>query len=240
MALSLDKEQKQVKLTLDKVIDTEVPPVQVKLLADVSGSMQSHYDKSRGYMYPILQRSIALASVIDPDKVVQMVTFDTKAYDLGDFGVDDFESIYEAFENNNFWGGTNYSVAFNKILETRAPSVASKTKGFFGSLFGKKDTKTANSTSNEPELIVFFTDGEDGGSHSEFITAVNKVLDNNTYLMCIGGGGSERYYQNLKQLAEERDNVGYVYFSNPHKLSDEAFYDTILSGEFGQWLKKFA
>lgn len=234
MALSLDKEQKKVKLTLDKVTKKAVPPVQVKLMADVSGSMRSNYDHNRGYMFPILQRSIALASVIDPDKVVQIIAFDSKAYELGDFGVDQFDSIWKEFSTSKYWGGTNYAAAFNKVLETRTPS---KVKGFFGKMFGKSPEPQPAS---EPELIIFFTDGADCGSSSEFRAAIDKVLDKNTYLMCVGAGGSESYYGALKKLADDRDNVGYVYFSDASKLSDDKFYETILSGELGEWLEKFA
>lgn len=241
MGLSLDKEQKKVKLSLEKVTKKAVPPVQVKLLADVSGSMQSNYNKSYGYMYPILQRSIAMASIIDPDKVVQIIAFDTKAYELGDFGVDAFESIWKEFDTRGrFWGGTDYAAAFNKVLETRTPSVTQKAKGFFGKLLGKTETVSGTPVTSEPELIIFFTDGADGGSDREFIEAVNKVLDKNTYLMCIGAGGGESYYSKLKRLADDRDNVGFVYFSDATNLSDDKFYDTILSGELGVWLEKFA
>lgn len=240
MALSLDKEQKKVKLSLEKVTKKAVPPVQVKLITDVSGSMQSHYNKNSGYMYPILQRSIALASIIDPDKVVQIIAFENKAYELGDFGVDKFDDIWQEFNNSKYWGGTNYAAAFEKVLETRTPSVTQKAKGFFGRLLGKTETVQGTPVTSEPELIIFFTDGADGGSDSDFISAVNKVLDKNTYLMCIGGGGSERYYSRLKDLADERDNVGFVYFNDARNLSDDTFYDTILSGELGKWLEQFA
>jgi len=240
MALSLDKEQTKVKLSLEKVTKKAVPPVQVKLLTDVSGSMQSNYDKNRGYMYPILQRSIAMASIIDPDKVVQIIAFDTKAYELGDFGVDSFDSIWKEFDSKRFWGGTDYSAAFNKVLETRTPSVTKKAKGFFGKLLGKTETVQGTPSTSEPELIIFFTDGADGGSDREFIEAVSKVLDENTYLMCIGAEGGEYYYSKLNKLADERDNVGFVYFKDAKNLSDDTFYDTILSGELGKWLEKFA
>lgn len=241
MALSLDKEQKKVKLSLEKVTKKAVPPVQVKLLTDVSGSMRSDYDKNSGYMYPILQRSIALASIIDPDKVVQIIAFDTDAYELGDFGVNEFESIWKEFSTSKYWGGTNYAAAFNKVLETRIPtSVTQKAKGFFGRLLGKTETVQGTPVTTEPELIIFFTDGADGGSDTKFLNAVNQVLDKNTYLMCIGAGGSQYYYSRLKQLADDRDNVGFVYFKDARNLSDDTFYDTILSGELGEWLEQFA
>lgn len=240
MALSLDKEQKKVKLSLEKVTKKAVPPVQVKLITDVSGSMQSHYNKNSGYMYPILQRSIALASIIDPDKVVQIIAFENKAYELGDFGVDKFDDIWQEFNNSKYWGGTNYAAAFEKVLETRTPSVTKKAKGFFGRLLGKTETVQGTPVTSEPELIIFFTDGADGGSDSDFISAVNKVLDKNTYLMCIGAGGSSSYYSRLKRLADDRDNVGFVYFDDARNLSDDTFYDTILSGELGKWLEQFA
>ncbi len=240
MALTLEKEQAKVKLSLEKVTKKEVPPVQVKLIVDVSGSMSGHYDKNSGYMYPILQRAIALASIIDPDKVVQIIAFDTKAHELGDFGVDDFDGIWKEFDTNKFWGGTYYAAAFNKVLETRTPSVTQKAKGFFGKLFGKTETVQGTPSTSEPEMLIFLTDGADGGSDNEFITAYNQVLDANTYLMCIGAGGSEYCYGRLKKLADERDNVGYVYFKDTRNLSDDKFYETILSGEFGEWLEKFA
>lgn len=248
MALSLEKEQQKVKLSLEKVTKKPVPPVQVKLVADVSGSMSSNYNKNNGYMFPILQRSIALASIIDPDKVVQIIAFDTNAYNLGDFGVDKFDEIWKAFSNDRrFWGGTDYAKAFNEILDSRSPnavqSESKSTKGFFGRLFGKKEEQvqsTSSSTSKEPELIIFFTDGANGGSSNSFNQSVRKVLDGNTYLMCIGAGGSKSYYSELKALADERDDVGFVYFDDPNSLTDNAFYDTILSGELGEWLETFA
>lgn len=233
MGLTLDKQQEKVKLTLKKVVQKDVPPVQIKLLNDVSGSIQNAYNQS-GFMFPILQRCIALASIIDPDKVVQIIAFDNEAYELGDFGVENFDSIWEVFKNPprgmRFWGGTSYAAAFNKINDLRTPST-----GFFGKLLGK-----SKKVADEAELIIFLTDGQDGGSESKFRAALDKAANKNTYVMCIGAGGSEHYYSTLKSIADEKDNVGYVYIKDAHNISDDQFYDLILSGEFGKWLDNTA
>lgn len=245
MALSLSKEQEKVKLSLQKISKNKPPPTQVKLLVDVSGSMKDHY-KQNGYMLPILQQSIALASVIDPDNVVQIIAFDDKSYNLGDFGVNNFDNIWKEFKNSDFWNNTDYATGINEVIKDKnVVEKVFKTKpGFLNKLFGEKSkTKVMiepREKTNEPNLVIFLTDGQNNGSHSQFIKAVNQLLDGSTYLMCIGSGGLQKYYQNLEQLADERGDVGYVYIENPKHLSESQFYDIVLSGELGEWLNQFS
>ena len=246
MGLSLVKQQDKVKLSLKKVIRGEnVPPVQMVFLTDVSGSMQSYY-REDGFMNSVLQRSIALASIIDPDKVVQIVAFSNDAYSLGDFGVDAFENICKSFLNDRrFWGGTVYSSAFNEVLNTRQEvqeSVKAVKKGFFKNLFSKTaEVVVANTnTKKEAQLILFYTDGQnDPADNREFQKAVDAVADDNTYVLFVGAGGAPTWYSTLKQIADDKDNVGFIYLDDPKSLSDEDFYDIVLSGEFGEWVQKF-
>lgn len=235
MALSLSKQQEKVKLSLKKVTRKEVRPIQVKLLADVSYSMKNHYKKD-GYMLPILQRSIALASIVDPDKVVQIIAFSSDAVNLGDFGVDKFDDIWNVFskENSDFWYGTDYSRGIKEVSDDLGSNGNNESFGFLSKIFGSK-----KSSSNEQDvnLVIFITDGEDGGSESRFKSEVNKLLSGgNTYLMLIGSEGNIRYYETLKRMADQHDNIGFKYFESAKNLTDDMFYDTILSGEFGRWL----
>ena len=54
--------------------------------------------------------------------------------------------------------------------------------------------------------------------------------------MLIGSEGNIRHYDMLKRMADEHDNIGFKYFESANNLTDDMFYDTILSGEFGRWL----
>lgn len=242
MALSLSKQQEKVKLSLKKVTKKEIRPVQVKLLTDVSYSMKRHYDKD-GYMLPILQRSIALASIIDPDKVVQITSFSSEALTLGDFGVNDFDSIWNIFSSNksDFWNGTNYACGIEQLIIEQNGSGHSflPKSGFISKIFGK-NKKIENSTPSKKDdvnLVIFITDGEDGGNRRNFENQVNKLLEkDDTYLMCVGSEGKKSNYDVLESIANKYSNVGFKYFENAQNLTDDDFYDAILSGEFGDWL----
>lgn len=231
MALSLNKEQDKVRLSLEKATkSTEGVTVQVVLMPDVSGSMSHQYGES-GFMNVILQKTIAMSSIIDPDKVVQIIPFSNKAEELGDFGVDKFDNIWKVFQKDvdYWWGGTNYAAPFKVMMEDRQPK-----KKLFG-LFGGKSEHVP-----EPTMVVFLTDGQNGGSQREFQQQMEAVLaDGHTYVMAIGVGGSKRDYAHLEQLADDKDNVGFVHITDTKDLTDDKFYDMILSGEFGQWIKQF-
>lgn len=231
MALSLDKEQSKVRLSLEKATkSTDGVTVQVVLMPDVSGSMSHQYERD-GFMNSILQKTIAMSSIIDPDKVVQIIPFSTKAEELGDFGVDKFDDIWQVFKQdiNYWWCGTDYAAPFKVMMEDRKPK-----KKLFG-LFGGKSEHVP-----EPTMVIFLTDGQNGGSNSEFKRQMEEVLgDGHTYVMSIGVGGSRRDYSHLEQLADDKDNVGFVHITDTKDLTDDKFYDMILSGEFGEWIKKF-
>lgn len=243
MALSLNKEQEKVKLSLEKAVkSTDDISVQVVLVPDVSGSMYSDYGED-GFMKPILQKSIAMASIIDPDEVVQIIPFSNDAFEMGDFSVDSFDDIWTKFSNrkSGWWGGTNYEAPFALIAESRKPKVeVQKSGGFFG-MFKKEETVVVEPAATpEPTLIIFLTDGADGGSESGFKTRMNEILsDGHTYVMFIGVNGSKNDYSRLEKIADDKDCVGFVHITDVDTLTSDKFYDFILSGEFGEWFAKF-
>lgn len=114
--LKLKKEQ-EVVLKIKKERDIEHATVDIIFVNDVSGSMCGHC-RPNGVMRGIMQKAVAAASIMDPNKKVDVIAFDTEVYDLGSFSENDFDSIPQIFENPILnWGGTNYGAAFEFLAK---------------------------------------------------------------------------------------------------------------------------
>src|SRR5574343_958888 len=187
--LKLKKEQ-EVVLKIKKERNIENATVDVVFVNDVSGSMEPMC-ASNGVMRTIMQKAVAAASIMDPNKKVEVIAFDNYVYDLGSFGENDFDSIPKIFDREEIkWGGTNYGKAFEyllkklgiinhtDLLQSATTVQAESEDGFIAkvikwvsSLFGFKQAPQVTAqqqapadstpTSINPTLVLFFTDGED-------------------------------------------------------------------------------
>lgn len=230
MALSLVKEKAEaVGISLKKKGVTSVPPMRVVALFDVSGSMSSTI--SRGDLQKAADQVLGVAYKFDDNGEVDVFTFDSAVRQPASMGIDDFgtyvqqEIVRKGF---NTGGGTDYSTALAAVDKFLFAEKGGS-KGMFG--FGAKKGAADNSLA----LVLFFTDGDDGGSGADGV--LKSMMKKNVYVHLIGVGRSN--FSGLSRLADRFDNVGMVALSS-FNLPDSEIYDQLVSDEFVAFLKSHA
>lgn len=200
--------------------------INVKFLADVSGSLQWAYRDGRS-MENLLQRLIAFSDQADPDKSVQVFAFSGSAGQIGTFNTSNFDSPISMFtERSWFWGSTNYAAGFDSIREART----ARTTGMFG--LGSRAVE-----SDEPELIFFLTDGRDYGSRGDLLSTLKALINKNCFVIAVGVGDPHEF-QLLSELDNLLDGFTLMLASDFAHLDGDAFYDRVLMNvEFSNWLK---
>lgn len=248
--MAIDLLKKKVGIVLEK---RKLPHVvcEVKFALDISGSMQGLY--RGGVVQQLTDRLLAVASKFDDNGEMEVWTF-TNDFDSAPTIN---ESMHEGYVNRHIlqndeiykWGGTSYAPvmkdilnqSFSTVVETKADVVT--TPGFFGRLFGKKETvdqiverDVVAKDAKYPVFVPFITDGEnDDKAATERLIKEN--ANKNIYWMMVGIG-SERFAW-LSEIANKYPNVGFLKIDDLSKISDEDFYLQLLNEEFCTWVKKF-
>lgn len=248
MSLSLKKEEEQVRLNLKKKsIDRQF---QVELLVDVSGSARPYFNKG-GFYEAALQRSMAFASVVDPDGQIQITPFSDSVGQPQDYNVSQFEHIREDFLANTgsdvLWGGgTEYHKAFKPSNQKRQENLGAVQRyknslmGSLKSLFSRaanSNTETVPESEKKvyPRLIIFQTDGENYGGYANFIKALEEtVADGQTFVTLLGVGSFNS--GELQSADDAIEGVSFVPCRDIKTISNEAFYELLLTDEFVSWM----
>ena len=254
MPLQITKEKEKV-LRIRKQRKLEHVTANIEFVADVSGSMHSEYNPQRGAMKTILQRALAAASVMDPDQQLRLIAFSTSAKDMGPFDTNDFDTLIDVFQKEQWmWGGTDYSSAFELLNSNQPATKGSAKKATEDTLFGKVMGFFAKKpavvepvvvtevkpTQKVPRLVMFFTDGADGGSENSLMREVQKLIDTgDTFVMLVGVGGSRATYSLLESIDDKFFGVDFIHFNDITKLDNDSFYETLLSDEFTTWVTRF-
>jgi hypothetical protein len=262
MALGVRKAQEQVKLALSKNNLADIK-IDVEFITDVSGSMSSMYGTGKP-MESVLQKALAVATVIDPNQELLVTAFSNSAIPLGTYGVTQYDSISNdiSSERPGYWSGTNYSSAiellvnehqlFNQPIVTRelVEEEVEEPSNFVSRLFGskpkisvKKVYKDVVKTDHiidgakpEPKLVLFFTDGGDGGSKTTLYKQLKYLVERTSiFVMFIGIGQAK---STLRQIDEDFDGIGSIILEHPDDLSDDEFADLLITREFSDWYKR--
>lgn len=233
MALSLEKKQEIVRLSLEK---RNVPNIvmAVKLVLDVSGSIQGLFDN--GTMQELVDRLIPVGMRFDDNGSLEAYAFGSNIQSVVDIKPDDFGSyvskkFLKQVARSILWSGTEYGIALEHVKEDWAEVNAPKKGGFFKGLFGKPDTPVKQA----PAFLMFVTDGEDQGSPSEAEAHIRELGEMNMYIQLIGVGNSNFGF--LRQMANKYDHVGFVTFPDLADISDEFMYGALLNDELCDWIK---
>lgn len=199
----------------------------LQVCLDVSGSMQGNYYRG-GYMDELMKRFVALATIVDPDKKLEVIAFDHAVHILPDMYVQDFETYLGIVRDNNYlWGSTAYDAALNHI-RSKKQNALQKISNLFGiSLTSKKQNST---------FVCFFTDGSPD-SEKDARAAIYLLKGTNTYIQFIGVG-SRNSFSLINSLANELDYVGFVHFETLNNVSDEEFIQKFLHQESLTWIKE--
>lgn len=226
MHKSLTKATEEVVRTLTKRGVVSIPrDINVSLLLDISGSMRPYF--SNGSVTGVLERLLSISNTIDDDGVMPLTLFHHDAHFYREVKSEEYEnaqSIIDDIVSRYSFGGTEFTPAVVKALETLAPSV-----GFFSRLFSKPAVPAVEGK----QLLVLITDGEN--SDSREFSAIVQELEKmpNIYLQTIAVGFDSGY---LSGIADQSDSVGYTSISS-FTGSDEKLINSIISNEL---LTKFS
>jgi hypothetical protein len=242
MALSLEKKQEIVRLSLEKRnVPTDVV-MAVKLVLDVSQSIQWMFDN--GTIQELVDRLIPVGMRFDDNGSLEAYAFGSSVQSVSDITAADFGSyvnkkFLKQVSRNVLWSGTEYGIALEKIQEDWEEVLAGKPAsqgGLMGSLkglFGKK--KEVVQEKQAPAFLMFVTDGEDQGSAVEAEAHIRTLGEQNMYIEFVGVGNAS--FRFLKAMAGKYDHVGFVSFPDLANTSDQALYEALLSDELCTWIK---
>lgn len=234
MDLNLSKDQLQTTLSnalAKKGFSTDIQ-AKVNIIIDGSGSMYSLYHN--GVVSALVQRALTVGSKFDDDGTIDAFAFaDGESHvQLPSVSQDQFSSYNVKFLN----GGTDYAPVLDRMSTFYDGGVVEK-KGIFG-IFGKKSVavggegREGDENPDLPIFSIFITDGLDSGRYDTAET-IRKIVEKNpkTFIMFVGirsadSGGS---FPTLESLAKSFDNVGYFDAGNINNISDEEFFDGMLS-----------
>lgn len=143
-------------------------------------------------------------------------------------------------------GGTNYSPIINKIVSdctgwVPTGAAPEEKKGFFGSLFGKKEEpksliENLPKPLENPVYVIFITDGENGDKSAAEQAIINASRFGIFFQFV--GIGSERFefLQKLDDLGGRViDNANFFKINDVSSKSDEDLYKLLLT-EFPGWI----
>jgi hypothetical protein len=243
MALSLEKKQEIVRLSLEKRnVPTDIV-MAVKLVLDVSGSIKWLFDN--GTMQELVDRLIPVGMRFDDNGALEAYAFGSNVESVEDIVAKDFGSyvnkkFLKQVSRGNLWSGTEYGIALEKVKEDWEEVIAGPTAsqtgliGSFKSLFGKKPAPVEK-PKQAPAFLMFITDGDDQGSAVEAEAHIRDLGAMNMYIQLIGVGNSKFAF--LRKMADKYDHVGFVTFPDLANISDEFMYGTLLNDELCDWIK---
>lgn len=219
-----------VNLIKHKLVQNKAEGIQCQLdlCLDVSGSMQDSYRKG-GPMDQLMERFIALASIVDPDKKCGVTVFDSFAHTLSDMEIANYSEYLDKIRySNSYWNSTNYAAALNAVSNKHSSLIGKIASGFG---FFKKP---AILKQNPPKFICFFTDGSPD-SESEARRAIYELADSNVYIQFIGYG-SQQQFSLISDLANELNHVGFAHYPTL-SISNEEFMNKFFHDEAINWIK---
>lgn len=215
---------KKFELNLENAQIFNIPKMDTKLAVDKSGSMDDEF--RCGWVDKTIDLFIAASMKFDDDGVLEIGFFNHEYIDTPDATAADAGN-YTKKHGLRAEGGTSYAPPIRELANK--PDVISKAKGFLGKLFGSKEEAPS---AVKPTYIGMITDG-DAMDFGEFVTAV-KTMDPRNYLQIITIGN----YVTLRNFKVVTDlpNVGLIHIPDPHKLTDDGFYELLCNEELKTWV----
>ena len=234
MGIDLSKRVEKVGIVLDKRNIRNIP-CQVKLAIDFSGSMSRLYDN--GTVQDVVERILAVGMNFDVDKSIDAWAFHNDSLPLAAATEKNIANyVNREIVKKYDMGGTSYAPVMKDIVNSSVEVAATKKKGFFSSLFGKKTDEVAAPADEYPTLGIFVTDGEnDDARQAE--AAIVASQDKNIYWVLIGIGNGN--FSFINRIADDYPNAGYFPISDITAIDDDDLYEGILNIEFSQWIEKF-
>lgn len=191
-------------------LDTVAKVFNVALVLDESGSMENEF--KAGYVANILNNIGDIASKVDDDGIVNVVTFNkTARKPAEEFKAGDDAAAYLA-KNYKPSGGTAFAPALQLTYSSLDKAV--------------------------PNVVFFLTDGEsDKGDEAETEKLLSENDKSDTYILFVRVGTDAANNKFIETVADKYDQVGYA--NVPDASVDAAgFFAQVLTNELGAFLQR--
>lgn len=232
---------KEMVLNIAKSSGIDGQKMQVKLVVDISSSMNGNY--ASGFVQKVFQRFVPIAMAFDDDQEMEVYPFHDGAMkcevnctprNLSGYVQTEILKRYQ-------FGGTNYAPVINKVMKDFLSDTNNVTidRKKTGGLFGMFKSEVVSSTAKLPSLVLFMTDGQcfdEAASEA----AIREASSHGVHFVFIGLGGA-RF-----DFLEKLDKMGGRYLDNAtfFKISttelsnctDLVLYNKLLV-KLPQWLK---
>lgn len=240
---------KKFTLNLEKAGVLVIPTLAARLAVDKSGSMQDEFADG------LVDRTIALFSAaalkFDDDGQLEMGFFNNYMERTPDATAKDNGNYLRRVRQGAF-GGTSYAPIIaefeSKLAAPKAPVVAApaqpapepEKKGFFSSIFGKKEAAPAPTASSGVKecavraYVGIITDG-DANDNRQFEAVLAKTSGETFFQFIAIGNGVRTEY--LTAIAKQYPHVSFMHLPDPKNTSDDQFYEKLCNDKLAAWIK---
>lgn len=240
---------KKFTLNLEKAGVLIIPTLAARLAVDKSGSMDDEFRDG------LVDRTIALFSAaalkFDDDGQLEMGFFNNYMERTPDATAND-NGNYLRRVRQSAGGGTSYApiiVEFESKRVTPAaaapaapvPAPTPEKKGFFSSIFGKKEEVAApvETGSKAGECAVrayvgIITDG-DANDNRQFEAVLAKTSGDTFFQFIAIGNGVRTEY--LTGIAAKYPHVAFMHLPDPKRTTDDQFYEKLCNEKLASWIK---
>ena len=234
-----------------KLRKIESVSAQVGLAVDASGSMKSLYEG--GTVQDVVERFLALGLSMDRDRKLDVWPFDTRTAAMPAVTEADFAGYVGRVIRFREWGGGTLYLpplraahgAWFPAAEPAADPVAATGGGFLARLFGRGAPAAPPSpppplaAGAEPCLLFVITDGDnqrdDEGPTRDFLEGLERARV--PFYVTFVGIGSGATFRFVREVAEERGNVGFLTVPDLGRIRDPELYERVVTPELAGWLR---
>lgn len=240
---------KKFTLNLEKAGVLIIPTLAARLAVDKSGSMDDEFRDG------LVDRTIALFSAaalkFDDDGQLEMGFFNNYMERTPDATAND-NGNYLRRVRQSAGGGTSYApiiVEFESKRVTPAaaapaapvPAPTPEKKGFFSSIFGKKE-EVAAPVETGPKAgecavrayVGIITDG-DANDNRQFEAVLAKTSGDTFFQFIAIGNGVRTEY--LTSIAAKYPHVAFMHLPDPKRTTDDQFYEKLCNEKLASWIK---
>ena len=240
---------KKFTLNLEKAGVLIIPTLAARLAVDKSGSMDDEFRDG------LVDRTIALFSAaalkFDDDGQLEMGFFNNYMERTPDANAND-NGNYLRRVRQSAGGGTSYApiiVEFESKRVTPAaaapaapvPAPTPEKKGFFSSIFGKKE-EVAAPVETGPKAgecavrayVGIITDG-DANDNRQFEAVLTKTSGDTFFQFIAIGNGVRTEY--LTGIAAKYPHVAFMHLPDPKRTTDDQFYEKLCNEKLASWIK---
>ncbi len=230
---------KKFELNLSKATGgMTIPILAARLAVDKSGSMDEEFNDG------LVERTVALfigaAMKFDDNGELEMGFFNTSFSEAPNATAADVGN-YIRSNRIRAGGGTAYSPIL-EAFETRkvapaAPAPAEEKKGFFASIFSKKQAAPSvdlTGTCEHRAYVGIVTDGMPDDA-AKFQRLLGETSGDTFYQFIAIGTQIRTDY--LRNLAAQYPHCAFFHLPDPKSTTDDEFYEQLCNTKLAEWLK---